>query len=87
MLELDNSQMLEVTNDVETAVKCVVAAARPAVGIRWYLGDKDVTVMAETEETPTDNDVRNCTLIKITICLYVIFFNIIGYVQLTPKSF
>lgn len=38
-------------------MKCVVAAARPAVGIRWFLGDKDVTVMAETEETPTDNEV------------------------------
>ncbi|XP_037795491.1 uncharacterized protein LOC119590818 isoform X6 [Penaeus monodon] len=56
VLEVDNSQLLEVTSDEETPVKCVVAAARPAVGIRWFLGDKDVTVMAETEETPTDNE-------------------------------
>ncbi|XP_042882947.1 uncharacterized protein LOC122259983 isoform X7 [Penaeus japonicus] len=56
ILEVDNSQLLEVTSDAETPVKCVVAAARPAVGIRWFLGDKDVTVMAETEETPTDNE-------------------------------
>ncbi|XP_069994621.1 fasciclin-3 isoform X13 [Penaeus vannamei] len=56
VLEVDNSQLLEVTSEEETPVKCVVAAARPAVGIRWFLGDKDVTVMAETEETPTDNE-------------------------------
>ncbi|XP_063605376.1 uncharacterized protein LOC134780543 isoform X4 [Penaeus indicus] len=56
VLEVDNSQLLEVNSDEETPVKCVVAAARPAVGIRWFLGDRDVTVMAETEETPTDNE-------------------------------
>lgn len=38
---------------------CSVAAARPAVSIRWYLGDSDVTASAETEETPTDTGVRN----------------------------
>ncbi|XP_047499410.1 uncharacterized protein LOC125045879 isoform X6 [Penaeus chinensis] len=56
VLEVDNNQLLEVNSDEETPVKCVVAAARPAVGIRWFLGDRDVTVMAETEETPTDNE-------------------------------
>jgi len=53
-LELDSS-VLEVTSGIETDVRCVVGAARPAVNIRWFLGDKDVTLMAETEETPTDS--------------------------------
>lgn len=65
VLEVDNSQLLEVTSDEETPVKCVVAAARPAVGIRWFLGDKDVTVMAETEETPTDNEVGGCIRLSL----------------------
>ncbi|KAK8740400.1 hypothetical protein OTU49_002893 [Cherax quadricarinatus] len=54
ILEVDSSRGLVVTNEDETPVKCSVAAARPAVGIRWYLGDRDITVSAETEETPTD---------------------------------
>ncbi|XP_042220781.1 uncharacterized protein LOC121865434 isoform X13 [Homarus americanus] len=54
ILEVDNQRSLDVTNEDETPVKCSVAAARPAVIIRWYLGDRDVTVSAETEETPTD---------------------------------
>ncbi|XP_069195472.1 fasciclin-3 isoform X11 [Procambarus clarkii] len=55
ILEVDTSSGgLEVTSEDEKPVKCSVAAARPAVGIRWYLGDRDITTFAETEETPTD---------------------------------
>ncbi|KAK7071529.1 hypothetical protein SK128_013945, partial [Halocaridina rubra] len=54
-LEVDSSPgYLEVSSDEESDVRCSVAAARPAVGIRWYLGERDITVFAKTEETPTD---------------------------------
>lgn len=55
LLEVDTSRgVLEVSNEEESDVKCSVAAARPAVGIRWFLGDRDITVFADSEETPTD---------------------------------
>lgn len=58
VLEIDSQRNLVVNSEVETPVVCSVAAARPAVVIRWYLGDSDVTASAETEETPTDAGVR-----------------------------
>lgn len=58
VLEIDNQRNLMVNSEQETPVVCSVAAARPAVVIRWYLGDNDVTASAETEETPTDTGVR-----------------------------
>ncbi|XP_071537346.1 fasciclin-3 isoform X17 [Panulirus ornatus] len=55
ILELDDGQgSFLVTSEDETPIKCSVAAARPAVGIRWYLGETDITASAEKEETPTD---------------------------------
>lgn len=59
VLEIDSQRNLIVNSEEERPVVCSVAAARPAVGIRWYLGDSDVTASAETEETPTDTGVRN----------------------------
>lgn len=58
VLEIDNHRNLIVNSEEERPVVCSVAAARPAVVIRWYLGDNDITASAETEETPTDTGVR-----------------------------
>ncbi|KAK3875846.1 hypothetical protein Pcinc_019299 [Petrolisthes cinctipes] len=54
VLEIDDRRSLTVNGNSETPVQCSVAAARPAVTIRWFLGNRDVTVSAATEETPAD---------------------------------
>ncbi|XP_050691455.1 uncharacterized protein LOC126983048 isoform X4 [Eriocheir sinensis] len=54
VLEIDSQRNLIVNSEEERPVVCSVAAARPAVAIRWYLGDTDITASAENEETPTD---------------------------------
>ncbi|XP_066990104.1 fasciclin-3 isoform X5 [Macrobrachium rosenbergii] len=57
VLEIEQSGgTLEVSNDEETEVKCSVAGARPAADIRWYLGDKDITVFAAADQTPNGEE-------------------------------
>lgn len=56
VIEIDSSR-LEVGTTQETSVVCSVAIARPAVGMKWYLGDEDITKMSENVETLTDDQV------------------------------
>ena len=57
ILEVESASMLEVVSGMENSVRCVVEAARPAVALRWFLGEEDITVQAATEETPTNDAV------------------------------
>lgn len=56
IIEIQSSR-LEVGTTEDTTVGCSVAAARPAVAMKWYLGDEDITAMSEKEETLTDDQV------------------------------
>ncbi|KAG0726528.1 Fasciclin-3 [Chionoecetes opilio] len=56
VLEIDNQRNLDV-NTEEKQVVCSVAAARPAVDMSWYLGDRDITASSEKVETLTDTGV------------------------------
>ncbi|XP_063881303.1 fasciclin-3-like isoform X4 [Scylla paramamosain] len=54
IIEIDTSP-LEVDTTEDNTIVCSVAAARPAVGMKWYLGNEDITKMSEKVETLTDD--------------------------------
>ncbi|XP_045115621.1 fasciclin-3-like isoform X3 [Portunus trituberculatus] len=54
LIMIDTSR-LEVVTTEERSVVCSVEIARPAVGMKWYLGDEDITKMSENVETLTDD--------------------------------
>ena len=42
--------------DVETMIACTVMKARPAVQIRWLLGDEDITTSSDIQHAPVTPD-------------------------------